>query len=470
MAKNDDTSDKQIYELCKAVYNYEKFLENILKNKEYIGYLIETDTLNKIKKKLDYERLKPYVEKDSYTNFAKNIKKREKLKSVKLKKFNDSKEFINELLKDKKYSLVHHALLDKLNCDYKGKEIKYIIIHDKISLIFNENDKLYLTNNKNGIIEKSSLIQENSNSNDNPSSGPKDTDKTEAILFKKDLEILIRIFYFNKYLREKENNIFNELKNEENNETVYLINNSWIEEYKSFFDYNTLEQVLIKSFDTNNITDNYLPESKIKNIMKNIPIEYINKINLKGQFDINKTFNYEQKDLNNNIRYTYNNCIINSKIYKLLMDQKYKLNNSLKKADLFFIGNKKIILLFPVGIDDNKENHEIGFVNDSDIFIPEYILEFSHNVISYDILNKFLKNDFPKFISNKTKDNCKIKDIYDKQYGLCYRIMDIPENKVKKINNNSNDIKDNKKNIERIPEETRNQLINNDKYFYFKKI
>ena len=183
MAKNDEPSDKQIYELCKAVYNYEKFLENILKNKEYIGYLIETDTLNKIKKKLDYERLEPYVEKDSYINFAKNIKKREKLKSVKLKKFNDSKEFINELLKDKKYSLVHHALLDKLNCDYKGKEIKYIITHDKISLIFNDNDKIYLTNNKNGIIEKSSLIQENSNSNDNPSSGPKATDKTETILF-----------------------------------------------------------------------------------------------------------------------------------------------------------------------------------------------------------------------------------------------------------------------------------------------
>ena len=79
MAKNDDPSDKQIYELCKTFYNYEKFLENILKNKEYIGYLIETDTLNKIKKKLDYERLKPYVEKDSYIIFAKNIKKREKI-------------------------------------------------------------------------------------------------------------------------------------------------------------------------------------------------------------------------------------------------------------------------------------------------------------------------------------------------------------------------------------------------------
>ena len=138
-------------------------------------------------------------------------------------------------------------------------------------MIFNENDKLYLTNNKNGIIEKSSLIHENSNSNGTPSSGPKDADKTEKILFKNDLEILIRIFYFNKYLREKENNIFNELKNEENNETIYLINNSWMEEYKSFFDYNTLEQVLSKFFDTNNITDNYISESKIKNIMKNLP-------------------------------------------------------------------------------------------------------------------------------------------------------------------------------------------------------
>ena len=183
MAKNYDPSDKQIYELCKAVYKYEKFLENIIKNKEYLGYLIETDTLNKIKNNLDYERLKQYIEKDSYTKFVKNIKKREKVKSVKLKKFNNSNEFINELLKDKKFSLVHQELLDKINSDYKRNEIKYIIIHDKISLIFNDNDKLYFTNNKNGIIEKSSLIQENSNSIDNPSSGPKDVDKTETILF-----------------------------------------------------------------------------------------------------------------------------------------------------------------------------------------------------------------------------------------------------------------------------------------------
>ena len=102
------------------------------------------------------------------------------------------------------------------------------------------------------------------------------------------------------------------------------------------------------------------------------------------------------------------------------------------------------------------------------IFIPEFILEFSHNVFSYDILNKFLKNDFPKFISNKTKDNCKIKDIYDKQYGLCHRIIDIPENKVQKINNNSDNATNNKENIEKIPEETRNQIINNPINFRLK--
>ena len=37
MTKNDEPSDKQIYDLCKAVYRREKFLENIIKNKEYTG-------------------------------------------------------------------------------------------------------------------------------------------------------------------------------------------------------------------------------------------------------------------------------------------------------------------------------------------------------------------------------------------------------------------------------------------------
>ena len=262
MDKNEIPSDAKIFDLCKAIYSCDKFFEQ--SKKEFKGYLIEGDIYNKLKKKLDYDSLKILIEKNGgYSIFKEKIKKRERINLIIPKKYNNSNEFMKELKDKKLYNILTQDLLFKIGHDFQGKDFKCIIYKDEISISFNDNDKICFINNKNGIIEKSSLIQENSNSNDNPSSGPKATDKTETILFKHDLEILIRIFYFNKYLREKENNIFNELKNEENNETIYLINNSWMEEYKSFFDYNTLEQVLSKFFDTNNITDNYYIKYKI---------------------------------------------------------------------------------------------------------------------------------------------------------------------------------------------------------------
>ena len=144
---------------------------------------------------------------------------------------------------------------------------------------------------------------------------------------------------------------------------------------------------------------------------------------------------YNKKQLNDKVSYTVNNCIINSKIYELLISLKYKFNDAIKKADLFFIGYRKILLLFQK-IDINKDNDEIGFVNKDDIFIPEYILEFINNEISYDNINKFLINDFLKIISDKTEEKNEIKNNNNKLIGYFYKISNIQENDVN-INNNS---------------------------------
>ena len=124
----------------------------------------------------------------------------------------------------------------------KGKETKYIYDKDSIILEFSDIDKLYITNKKNSVIEKS-LLQEK-NLLDSP---PKTSSQSSAFetktpgngisnKFKYDIEILIRIFYFNKYLREKNNDSSKDLTKDENRELVYLINNSWMEEYKAYFD------------------------------------------------------------------------------------------------------------------------------------------------------------------------------------------------------------------------------------------
>ena len=145
------------------------------------------------------------------------------------------------------------------------------------------------------------------------------------------------------------------------------------------------------------------------------------KINKKWKFDKNKIFKYEFKHNQNGINYLCNNHIINSNIYKLLVEMKYKLNDFIKKFDLYFIGNKKILLLSNK-IGGNKDIDEIGFINNKGIFIPEYILNYNDEYnISLDILNKFFKWDFFNIQINKEADICEIKND-EKNIGQCFKL------------------------------------------------
>ena len=136
-----------------------------------------------------------------------------------------------------------------------------------------------------------------------------------------------------------------------------------------------------------------LSPEKIKNLVENLPIEYINKINKEKPFDKNKTFDYERKGFNTSIRYTYNNNIIDYKIYGLLIK---KLNDSLKANELYFIGNKKLLLLFPNKTEFDQDIYEIGFINGKGMFIPEYLLESNNSktIFSLADLNFFFKKIF----------------------------------------------------------------------------
>ena len=305
-------SDREIYELCKAFYNYEILMEHKYKGK---GYLIETKKLNKLKKSIDYANLVSIIEygETYYKDFLKKIKKHEKKEVIKVENFHNSNELQNELLKDKKFNIIDNNLNSKIRNGIQTNAIDCIFEKGMITIIFNENDKIYFKNNENGIIDKSSLMKNSLKNNSfipNNNSEAQESNRNDKILFNTDLEILIRIFHFNKYLREKKNDTFKEMKQGEK-ETIYLINISWINEYKSFFDYEKLETYITNNLDNDDISNNYLSSSKIEKIIKSLPSEYINKINKKEKFDKNKLFNYEKKETKDNLSYTYNNYIIN---------------------------------------------------------------------------------------------------------------------------------------------------------------
>ena len=417
MKKNESLSSNQlqILNISKALYQNEIFYKCYLKDFDYYGYLIENKIIDKIKKKVNYEKLKPLIAKsESNDKFKKEIRETQhKIEEIIPKQYKNSKEIVIELINDNKsYYLIKKEYLSKITDKNKlsGKEIKFKFHKDCLVLIFNENDTLNFYNNNNGILGRNFLINANITNNEN-------------IQFKKDLEILVRIFYYNKYLTKKENDAF-QILNNENSETVYLIHNSWMEEYKSFFDYQSLENYLINSKEYSDLfikNNYYLSDRIISKIIESIPIDYINKINKNGNFDKNKTFKYEYNQYKNELFYLCNNYIINSKIYQLLIELKYKLNDSIKKFDLYFIGNKKILLLSNK-FGGNKEIDEIGFINNEGIFIPEYILKYKDDTnISLDILNKFFINDFINLHLNKNTEICEIKK-EEKKFGECHKL------------------------------------------------
>ena len=100
----------------------------------------------------------------------------------------------------------------------------------------------------------------------------------DNIKIKDDLEILIRLYYNYRILKEKENKEFNFL-NEDNSNTMYLINNNWIEKYKSFYEYNDLVNYLKtnKNDKVYTINEGILSKEYIDNFISNLPSNYINK-------------------------------------------------------------------------------------------------------------------------------------------------------------------------------------------------
>ena len=400
---------------------------------------------------LNKYNLKIYISKFiSNEDFKSKIKKKIKIdKDLKPEKFNSSQDLLKALKKKSYYCILYYKLMPKIckNAELNENFKKSILHKDKITIIFNENDKIAFFNNSTGFIDKSLLI-ENSNP-DIMENGP-----VNNIKFKDDIKILIRLFYNYRFLKEKDNKEFNLLV-EDNSESIYLINNNWIEKYKSFFEYDDLKEYLKKlnkndklystSFDI--ISDEY-----IKNIISNLPEDYINKLKTKNKFEIKEKFDKYDTDIIKGIRddkkieisYLIKNQIINQEIYTALINKGYGKSSQLKNCELYFIGEQKILLLNKISI--NKDKDVIGYINEENNFVPEYILDYNNIQLSQ--LNHFLQNSFKSFCSETTKECCNLYDVDNKsKIGKCYRVNKaLNEDKA----NISNDLKKSK-NITNVP-------------------
>ena len=383
-----------------------------------------------MKKQINYDKFKTYLSNDNVSreDFKEEIKKHLK-KNMKIKietdlmpdKFNNSKDLLKALNKEnlKFYYFTNFMFVQKIceNVEVGNFSMKAMLHKDKITIIFNEKEKDELTffNNTAGLIQKELL---------------KSLEKDISYPFKKDLEILIRLYYNYRFLKEKENTKF-ELLNEDNSQMVYLINNNWIEKYKSFFEYRDLKNYLLelnKTFKLYPTNFNSIKEDYIDKIISILPEDYIDKLKKKNKFDIpDKIDKYENNIIkktfdskNIEISYSINNQIINYRIYvelnKILAEGIYA---QLKICDIYFIGNNKILLF-------NKEfdnfNYEIGFINEENIFITEYIIYSENKKFEITKLNYFFEKKFDSFAWDEQKESCHINDNNIK-IGKCFKII-----------------------------------------------
>ena len=169
--ENKSKVSKQIYDLCKAFVEYEKFIKNP-KDIQYNGFLIKNELFETLKKNIFYEKFEEGIRLCNYDykllkcNIEKVCGTKEIKTNIDQTVFNNSNELIKELDTNQFY-LINYDLwkvIRKKNF-VNDKEVNFKYNNKEITLIFNENNKLKFKNNK-FIISKETLI-ENQNINNN---------------------------------------------------------------------------------------------------------------------------------------------------------------------------------------------------------------------------------------------------------------------------------------------------------------
>ena len=407
---------EEIYNLCKEFYDYENFLNYDHDKTKFNCFLIKKELIDKFKNNIFYDQLKDSIKRNiDFKHIDKNILNNSKKikKNIVGTKFNNKQELLNELEKGKIFYVVTAQLFNNICKEDKKREkgIEALFHKGKVRLFYNDKkEKIDFKYNKDGTIGKSNIYN-------------KETEKENQrkIIFKEDLEILIELYYYHKILKSKENACFKEL-NDENKETVYLISNNWIQNFKSFFEYKDLENELMNIDKENPLEIQYLfiTDEFIDKKISSLTDSFIEKINNKNKPNLGK-IKYEKMKLDKtDFDYLVNNQIVNSRIYiklsKLYEGCDY---SEVKKCDYCLVGNQKILLLFEKGV--KKDIDEIGYINNENIFIPEFLLVYDNNDISTKILNQFFKNEFFNFSLNN-ENICDILDLNKSKIGKCHKL------------------------------------------------
>ena len=296
--------------------------------------------------------------KNIITHFEKNNNIINKIKTpLEILKF----ESIEEIEKYLKYNTIVIINSKFINCfgqkAPKNQNIQININGNEITVNLNGNSKIfYLT--KNFILK-------------------------EEYIYLRKFEIMIKIYNFNEYIiqsiKQPYSNNENKIKN------IFLINKDIISEYKQFFEYNKIFNIINNDKENikkeNNINNNIIKDEynlikeKLDEIDKKLDIKDKNNIKDKKiinfrEINENKEFEFNLKYFDNTDYYIDNLEIINNDI--LL----YFLNHKIIQEDNYLFGqclygDNKLFISFKY---ENKYNYILGTMNKENNLDIEYVI------------------------------------------------------------------------------------------------
>ena len=459
----EDNRNKMM-QFLESFNNWENEITSQLQNNEIKYYEIILVPKRKIEKFLDfYTKNKQYINKEDNSDLIKNIKTNNIQLIEKIgpfKKIDTLKVCLN---KNGEYVLINSDIY-KLVCKNINttNTLKCKIKDGLLNIIFDEDNVLkFQTNNL--ILVKSKLILQSPNKSietiEQTSKNKTQSEVTEENInieeLKKNIEFLINLIFFYKWLREKISRS-NYISDIEANQEVFLINASFLDEFKKFFESEELENFINKKDYINKVRENskcnlfeYVVNDRlVKEIFDNLPEEYIQKIkekkNISKLKNIKRTVTYSDITIENKkLKYLDNFEILNNDLKNIFFKLHYPMVENSITGQCHFLKNNKLFMQFK---NNNKKNYykEIGYINDNNIFIPEFIVEINDSPKAFSHLMEIFSKNFKdlSYINVKngyhlSKDDIKL-DIY-KINNKCVKNYNIPglNNLPDKVDNNN---------------------------------
>ena len=440
---------KEINDFYNAINDYyifeEKFINKLTQsiNEQKFGCLVEKIWFDKWFKYINYkeikEKLKKQIEKKEIKDdLIYNLEKNNYFKHPDLCPINiispKTKEELESFLEKDSLVIVESKFCRSFTQKDISENIRYKAYNNKIEIVFNNGD--FITKSNNNII---SIISDDNEKNNNNISSVENKN-------------LIHLKQFIKYIYFKDE-INNEIKskhkvlsiNELDKNIIYLVNKDIINNYKNYFDYAKLYDLLKK--DKHLKSADYFVKnfSNLVNVLKNYLYEI--KKNKSIDFDgiTNDLKEREYKDSSNPIiKYYIDFDIINEEFNSFLIENNiFKKKQTIKGA--YIAGDNKILLYMDL---KDKFYYEIGYFDSNEDLVIEYIIKSRYKD---SILNHFNAYGIDKVINNKKEGHIKLNN--GDKIGYFYKIIE-SENKennnqnkdsISNINNNnksSNQIKD----------------------------